>query len=99
MHAWGRLVVAGLAGTAALAALASPAHADGTGDAWTDGTHVGIEASSGGSGDAVTGGGGRSNCEWVGPAPGAGARRVVPADLLPRERHVDGDDPLGQRPR
>src|SRR5581483_10356370 len=65
MHAWGRLVVAGLAGTAALAALASPAHADGTGDAWSDGTYVGTEASSGGSGDAVTGGGGRSNCEWV----------------------------------
>lgn len=47
MHAWGRLLAAALAATSTVATIALPALADGTGDAWTDGAHIGTDASSG----------------------------------------------------
>lgn len=64
MHAGRRLVAVGLIAAGGVLLSSAPALADGSGDAWTDGSHVGAEASSGGTGDALTGGGGTSNCEW-----------------------------------
>lgn len=64
MHTVRRLTAFAIVASTALLATATAAHADGTGDAWTDGQHIGVGAQSGGSGDAATGGGGASNCEW-----------------------------------
>jgi len=64
LHTLRRLTAFTFLTLAALLATATAAHADGTGDAWTDGQHFGVGAHSGGSGDATGGGGGSSNCEW-----------------------------------
>ena len=66
MHAWERVLVTLALGTVVVLSVAAPAYADGTGDAWTDGSHVGAGAGAGGTGDAHTGGGGsgQSRCEW-----------------------------------
>jgi len=64
LHTLRRLTVLALATSFVTLATAIAARADGTGDAWTDGQHIGAGASSGGSGDAATGGGGASKCEW-----------------------------------
>jgi hypothetical protein len=67
MHAWGRFVTSGALCAALVVSLtAAPARADGTGDAWTDGAHIGAEAGSGGTADAATRrrGGGAETCQW-----------------------------------
>ena len=67
MHAWRKLVTALLAPAALVATSASPALADGTGDAWTDGKNVGAGASTTNNAPAApVGGGGATKpvCEW-----------------------------------
>ena len=65
MHASGRLVVAALASAVALLLGATPAFGDGTGDAWTDGGHIGTEATSGRGGEATpASSGGGPDCSW-----------------------------------
>ena len=65
MHARGHFVAAVLASAVALVLSSAPALADGTGDAWTDGGHVGADATETARGvDSPSSGGGVSDCDW-----------------------------------
>lgn len=82
MHAWRKLVTALLAAPlVVVAATASPARADATGDAWTDGKNVGAGAST--TNNAPSGSTGRGSvtkpvCEW----DRLGAEHAAIADRL-----------------
>lgn len=69
MHAWGRHLASGaLCAVVLVSLVAAPAHADGTGDAWTDGKNVGADASTtrdDPSGGTAIGSTPRPACTWA----------------------------------
>lgn len=84
MHAWRRLLASGaLCAVLIVIATGAPAHADGTGDAWTDGKNVGAGAatSDGEPTGSPSGGGSKARpvCSWVrlGPEHAAIADRLA----------------------